>query len=72
MGQWVERVAERRGRAIASVALARKLAGILYAIWRDGSTYQSARAATVAGAAGSPPRAISPDTVRELLHGRTD
>jgi hypothetical protein len=69
MGQWVERVAERRGRASASVALARKLAGILYAI---GSTYQSARAATVAGAAGSPPRAISPDTVRELLHGRTD
>jgi hypothetical protein len=30
---------------IAVVALARKLAGILYAIWRDGTTYQAGRTA---------------------------
>lgn len=33
--QWAERIAQRRGRRIAAVALARKLAGILYALWRD-------------------------------------
>lgn len=37
--QWARRVEARRGRAVAAVALARKLAGILYAIWRDGSVY---------------------------------
>jgi transposase len=33
--QWTERIALRRGRRIAVVALARRLAGILYAMWRD-------------------------------------
>jgi transposase len=37
--QWTERVASRRGRFIAIVALARKLAGILFALWRDGTSY---------------------------------
>jgi hypothetical protein len=32
---WAMRIAARRGRARACVALARKLAGILYAMWRD-------------------------------------
>jgi transposase len=32
---WAMRIAARRGRAKACVALARKLAGILYAMWRD-------------------------------------
>jgi len=36
---WAERMAGRRGRAIAAVALARRLAGILFAIWRDGTDY---------------------------------
>lgn len=40
---WARRIAERRGKQIASVALARKLAGILFAIWRDGTTYDSKR-----------------------------
>ena len=30
---------------IAIVALARKMAGIMYAIWRDGSTYEPHRGA---------------------------
>jgi len=29
---WAERIAQRRGRSIAAVALARRLAGILYAV----------------------------------------
>ena len=37
---WAERIAVRRGRKIAVVALARRLAGILYAIWRDGTEYK--------------------------------
>lgn len=37
---WVERLAARRGRRIAVVALARRLARILYAMWRDGCDYR--------------------------------
>ena len=36
---WAMRIAARRGRARACVALARKLAGILYAMWRDGKEF---------------------------------
>lgn len=38
---WVERLAARRGRRIAVVALARRLARMLFAIWRDGTTYRA-------------------------------
>jgi len=40
---WAEPIAVRRGKRVAVVALARRLAGMLYAMWRDGSTYQVAR-----------------------------
>jgi transposase len=43
--QWARRVEQRRGRTIAIVALARKLAGILFALWRDGTTYDPRRGA---------------------------
>jgi transposase len=36
---WAERIALRRGRKVAVVALARRLAGILYAMMRDGTDY---------------------------------
>jgi transposase len=36
---WALRIAARRGKRIAAVALARKLAGILYAMWRDGRDF---------------------------------
>jgi transposase len=36
---WALRIALRRGKKIAVVALARRLAGILYAMWRDGTDY---------------------------------
>jgi transposase len=42
MCTWAKQVMLRRGKRIAIVALARKLAGILYAIWRDGSVYDPA------------------------------
>jgi transposase len=45
MVRWARKIAERRGVFIAVVALARKIAGILFAIWRDGSTYRSERSA---------------------------
>jgi transposase len=45
MVAWARRVAERRGKHVAVVALARKLAGILYAMWRDGTRYEASRGA---------------------------
>jgi transposase len=36
---WATRIAARRGKKVAVVALARRLAGILYALLRDGTTY---------------------------------
>ena len=39
---WVERLAARRGRRIAVVALARRLSRILFAVWRDGSVFNAA------------------------------
>jgi transposase len=42
---WSLEVEKRRGKFVAVTALARKLAGILFAIWRDGSRYQPGRAA---------------------------
>jgi len=37
---WAERVAQRRGRRVAVVALARRLARILYAMWRDETRFE--------------------------------
>jgi transposase len=36
---WASGIAARRGKRVAVVALARRLAGILYAMWRDGVPY---------------------------------
>lgn len=36
---WADRIALRRGSHVAAVALARRLAGILYAMWRDHTEY---------------------------------
>jgi transposase len=41
--QWSKQVEHRRGKRIAVVALARRLAGILYALWRDSSVYSPER-----------------------------
>jgi transposase len=38
---WAEAVAQRRGRKIAVTALARRLVGVLWAMWRDSKPYDS-------------------------------
>ena len=38
---------ETPGKRVAVLALARKLAGMLYAIWRDGTEYEPRRSGTV-------------------------
>lgn len=43
---WATRVAVRRGKRVAVVALARRLAGVLYVMWRDGADYSAARVHT--------------------------
>lgn len=48
MCRWAIRIAQRRGRKIAVTALARKLAGILYAIWRDRRPYDPTMGAATA------------------------
>jgi transposase len=37
--EWTTRIAQRRGKATVIVALARKLAGIMFAVWRDGTEF---------------------------------
>jgi transposase len=38
---WVHKLIDRRGKRIAVVALARRLVGVLWAMWRDGTVYDS-------------------------------
>ena len=38
--QWAERIAVRRGKRVAAVALARKLSGVLFAMMRDESAFK--------------------------------
>jgi transposase len=46
---WAAAIAARRGSRVAVVALARKLAGILYAMWRDGTKFEARSLRTEAG-----------------------
>jgi transposase len=48
---WARCLGERRGRRIAVVALARRLARILWAMWRDGRAFEPARVGRLAVAA---------------------
>lgn len=41
ISRWAALIEQRRGKSIATIAVARKLAGVLFAIWRDGSTYDA-------------------------------
>ncbi|MGH7436194.1 MAG: IS110 family transposase [Polyangiaceae bacterium] len=42
---WSQEVEKRRGKRVATTALARKIAGVLFAMWRDGTVYNPARGA---------------------------
>jgi transposase len=43
---WAEAVVARRGKKIGAVALARRLVGVLWAMWRDGTVYDAPQLAT--------------------------
>ncbi|MGH7636798.1 MAG: hypothetical protein ACREOK_04025 [Gemmatimonadaceae bacterium] len=40
---WALTIAARRGKRIAVVALARRLAGIVFALWRDGVAFDATK-----------------------------
>jgi len=61
MLQWARRITQRRGKKVAVVALARKIARILFALWRDGSRYNAPRAAVAALQNTAPPRCMAPE-----------
>jgi transposase len=42
---WSIGVEQRRGKFVATIALARKMAGVMFALWRDGTTYDARRTA---------------------------
>jgi hypothetical protein len=58
---WASAIITRRGKRIAAVALARRLAGILFAMWRDGVAYDACKirgprpVVTQCRAKGNPP-----------------
>ena len=41
-------IAERRGKLMANVAMSRKLVGTMYALWRDGSSYDATKVSHLA------------------------
>lgn len=43
--QWGGAIAERRGKRIAAIAVARRLAGVLWAMWKKGTVYDPAHLA---------------------------
>jgi transposase len=45
---WGEQIARRRGKRIAAVALARRIAGVLFAMWRDEREFTGARVSVAA------------------------
>ena len=57
---WADAVAARRGKRIAVVAVARRLAGVLWAMWRDGTVYD-AKVIGQASAVGTERHAQSTD-----------
>lgn len=53
--RWGRGIQERRGKKVAVVAMARKLALIMYAMWRDGTTYNAGRVTTIPEVKQIPP-----------------
>jgi transposase len=48
---WANAITHRRGKKVAMVALARRLARILFAMWRDETAYQAKRVRVISGTA---------------------
>lgn len=47
ISQWGAQIERRRGKFVATIAVARKLAGVMFAVWRDGSVYEPRHAMRV-------------------------
>lgn len=60
MVEWARQIEKRRGKKVAAIALVRKLAGVLYAMWRDGKPYDPLHASKVATGSGMAARPIMP------------
>lgn len=56
---WAQRIAQRRGKRIAVVALSRRLSGIIWAMLRNGTEYQARPPQRQRLAAAAPTRAAS-------------
>ena len=60
---WADAITRRRGKKVAMVALARRLARILFAMWRDETEYQAKRVRVINGASPrswtAPPRSCN-------------
>jgi transposase len=75
---WAQAVAARRGKRVAVIALARRMAGLLWAMWRDGTVYDAGLVAR-AGARGLKRAAQSIEqraaalerAAKKVLHHRT-
>ena len=50
--EWADKIAQRRGKRIATVALARRLSGVMWAMLRDGTQYQAEPVKPRGGAKG--------------------
>ena len=67
---WGLSIAKRRGNSVAAVAVARRLAGILWAMWRDGTVYEALRLGQ-ASAEGLERQAQSTQVVAEAIKRAT-
>ena len=43
LAHWAQKLAKKRGKMVAAVAVARRIAGILWALWKNGTIYQPLR-----------------------------
>jgi transposase len=57
ISRWGAQIAARRGAKIAAVAIARKLAGVMFALWRDNSSYNATRATSTGSVSTGEPAA---------------
>jgi transposase len=77
--RWAQAVVRRRGKRIGAVALARRITGILWAMWRDGTVYDASllgkrRAArhgqTLEAQVAALASAVEKKRVRNVRHAR--
>jgi transposase len=58
MQHWTNMLAQRRPTQVAIIALTRRLAGVLWAMWRDGSNFERREQTTGLMAAAATPKPI--------------